>query len=62
MAHQEAHHNSELIHNLPIKHPYITNIVIIMIQDYDDGVVEEEDTDYVDIPIKVVTQSNVAVS
>ena len=28
----------------------------------DNGVVEEEDTDYVDIPIKVVTQRDVAES
>lgn len=32
-------------------------------QDYgSDEIVEELDSDYVDIPIKVVTQSNVAVS
>jgi hypothetical protein len=31
-------------------------------QDYDYEVMEEEDSDYVDIPIKAVTQSDVAVS
>ena len=35
---------------------------VFTMQDYDNDVVEDEDSDYVDIPIKVVTQPDVPVS
>ena len=37
-------------------------IMSFMQGDYDNSFMEEEDTDYVDIPIKVVTQSDIAAS
>ena len=44
-----------------IKFITVTCMSLLCMQD-DNGVVEEEDTDYVDIPIKVVTQRDVAES
>ena len=59
-------HTKKLTTTVSYKQPAKDFMMLLTItfamQDNDSGIMEEEDTDYVDIPIKVVTQSNVAVS